>query len=133
MNMGMIPVLYGVPCFDRQQSCSILSGDDIIVYLAKKLGAKKIIHATDVDGVFTADPKKCDDAKFIKHINSQNFEKLTKGVGGSSVTDVTGGMERKIRDLLSTGSRCEMINGNKKGLIERTLGGEKGLGTVISP
>jgi len=53
IEMKMIPVLYGVPAFDKTKRCSILSGDQIAPYLAKKLNAKKIIHATNVDGVFT--------------------------------------------------------------------------------
>ncbi len=62
VEIGMVPVLYGVPAYDEKQKCSILSGDEIAPYLAVKLNAERIIHAGNVDGVFTSDPNKNPDA-----------------------------------------------------------------------
>ncbi|NYZ79631.1 amino acid kinase, partial [Candidatus Micrarchaeota archaeon] len=38
LDVGLVPVLYGVPAYDETQKCSILSGDQIAPFLAEKLG-----------------------------------------------------------------------------------------------
>ncbi|MCK4550353.1 MAG: isopentenyl phosphate kinase family protein [Candidatus Aenigmarchaeota archaeon] len=132
LDIGLMPTLFGVPAYDSKQGCSILSGDDICVYLAKMLNATRLIHATDVDGVFDSNPKENPNAKIISHITRQNFEEVLKKTTGSSNTDVTGGMKNKIKGLLElVGTTTEIINGNKKGYIKRALLGEVGLGTRI--
>src|SRR3989344_5065882 len=65
LNLGMVPVLYGVPAYDTEQGCSVLSGDQIAPFLAKHLNAEKVIHGTNVNGVFTADPNKNANAEQI--------------------------------------------------------------------
>lgn len=132
LKIGLVPVLYGVPAYDIAQGCSILSGDQIIIYLAKKLQASRIIHATDVDGVYDADPKKDSKAKLIKEINRANFVEILKKISGSSNTDVTGGMLAKVKEVFEiSGLSGVIINGNKQNNIKRALLGETGLGTII--
>lgn len=130
LKIKMIPVLYGVPAFDINQICSILSGDQIVSYLAKKLKAKKIIHGTNVDGIFTEDPNKNPKAKLIPEINSKNVRKVLKMLRGSTATDVTGGMFGKISELLNTGVEAQIINAQIPGNIAKALKGEK-FGTII--
>lgn len=130
IEMNMIPILYGVPAYDKTYKCSILSGDQIAPYLAVKLNAKKIIHATNVDGVFTADPNKNADAKLIPEINSDNIEQVKDWLTGSTATDVTGGMLGKISELLEVGVESQIINALVDGNIARAFRNEK-IGTVI--
>lgn len=131
VNIGMVPVLYGVPAYDEVQECSILSGDQIAPYLAVKLKAKKIIHGTNVDGVFTSDPNKNPDAKLIPEINSKNINQVKKWLTGSTATDVTGGMFGKVSELLNIGVESQLVNALIEGNITRALLEEKGLGTII--
>lgn len=132
LKIGLLPVLYGVPAYDEKLGGSILSGDEIMKYLAIHLKASRLIHATDVDGVYDKDPRRHHDAKLIKEITPQNFEKLMKSISGSRHFDVTGGMFRKVKELLEIkGVEAEIINGRKKGYIKRALMGERGLGTII--
>jgi len=56
LNSGMVPVLNGVPAYDRLQGCSILSGDQIAGFLYRRLGGERILHGTDVKGIYTTDP-----------------------------------------------------------------------------
>ena len=134
LSLGLVPVLYGVPAYDKAKGGGVLSGDEIIKYLAKNLGAKRIIHVTDVDGVYDRDPKKFGDAKLIKEITRENFAEIEKNLSGSSHFDVSGGMWRKVRELMEIeGITGEIINGNKPGYVFRALMGEPGLGTVIKP
>jgi len=134
LDIGLVPTLYGVPAYDTEQKCSILSGDVIGPYLAVSLNAKKIIHGSDVDGVFSSDPKKDPKAKLIPMISYDNFNEVKKMLSGSTAVDVTGGMAKKIQELFSlteSGIESEIVNATKPGIIKRVLSGEKGLGTLI--
>jgi isopentenyl phosphate kinase len=130
LEIGMIPVLYGVPAYDKTQKCSILSGDQIAPYLAVKLNARKIIHATNVDGVFTDDPNKNPDAKLIPEINSENIDKVKEWLSGSTAIDVTGGMFGKVSELLEIGIESQIVNALVNGNIVRAFNGER-IGTII--
>jgi len=133
LKLNMIPVLYGVPAYDKERGCSILSGDQIAPFLARKLKAKKIIEATDVDGVFTADPKKDKKATQIKEINKRNFNKVRKMLGKSRFVDVTGGMLGKVSELTRVarqGIISQIIDGTKKDNIKKAFKGKK-VGTII--
>ena len=133
LEIGLIPVLYGVPAYDKKQKCSILSGDEIAPYLAKHLKAQKIIHGTDVDGIFTADPKKYRNAKLIPLVTKDNFEEVKKSLSGSTAVDVTGGMMKKVSELMSIaeeGIESQIVNALIDGNVKRALGGEV-FGTVI--
>jgi len=130
LKTGVVPVAYGVPACDIHQGCSILSGDEIVPYLAKRLKAKEIIHATDVDGVFTIDPKKSRKARLIRMITRKNFYSVKKALSGSLGVDVTGGMKEKV-SLLSLRVRAQIINGKKNNLIKNAILGKSKQGTVI--
>lgn len=133
LKSGLVPVAYGIPAYDEKQGCSILSGDQIAPYLAQHLAAKKIIHATDVDGVYTGDPKKDNVATLIKEITSKSFSKIKSGLSGSMNVDVTGGMLKKVSELIALAEKgipSQLVNGTKPGLIEKALlGGE--FGTMV--
>jgi isopentenyl phosphate kinase len=134
LKIGLIPVLYGVPAYDKKQKCSILSGDQIAPFVALKLGANKIIHGTDVDGVFTADPKKDKNAELIKEINCENVEQVRQRLSGSAAVDVTGGMLGKISELLhiaQLGIESQIVNALKPDYVKNALLGEKCPGTII--
>ncbi len=134
LEIGLVPVLYGVPAYDESQKCSILSGDEIAPYLALKLGAEKVIHATDVDGVFTADPKKDKNAKLIPLITEKNLKEVKKAITGSTNIDVTGGMMKKINELMKLrkkGVETILINANEKGRVRKALANKKVIGTIV--
>jgi isopentenyl phosphate kinase len=134
LKLNLVPTLYGVPAYDEKQGCSILSGDDIVPFLAKKLKVKQIIHGTDVDGVFTSDPKKDPNAKLIKKITPSEFKSIISGISGSTKIDVTGGMKRKIEELVKLtefGIQSIIVNATKPKRIEKALLGEKVIGTII--
>lgn len=130
LEIDMIPVLYGVPAYDKTLKCSILSGDQIAPYMAVKLNAKRIIHATNVNGVFTSDPNRNPDAKLIQEINSKNIDQVEKWLSGSTAIDVTGGMLGKISELLEIGVESQIINALVDGNIIRAFNNEK-IGTII--
>ena len=134
VDIGLVPVLYGVPAYDSEQKCSILSGDQIAPFLAKNLGADSIIHATDVDGIFTANPKEDKNAKLIEKITNENLTQVKNYLSGSSHTDVTSGMLGKVMELANIakeGTKCVILNGLKEERIKKALLGEEVTSTVV--
>lgn len=135
VNLGFVPVLYGDAVFDSEAGFAILSGDQLISRLAVELKAERIIVGVDVDGLFTADPKTSGSAKLISHITLSELEKMRSEIGGSRVTDVTGGMMGKIFELVTPvmrGVEVLILNASKPGNIHKALKGERVLGTRIT-
>ncbi|MBU5575427.1 MAG: isopentenyl phosphate kinase [Nitrososphaerota archaeon] len=134
LKIGLIPVLYGVPAFDIEQKCSILSGDQIAPYLAKALKANKIIHGTNVNGIYTSDPNLDKNAIHIPEISEGNIDEVKKYLSGSSTVDVTGGMLGKVLETLevaiSYGIPTQIVNALDPNNIKLALLGEK-IGTII--
>ena len=132
---GMTVVTHGDVCFDDIRGASILSGDTILVYLAKTLAARYIYIGTDVDGVFEADPRDNPDAKIIPIINQSNKSRVLLGAGSSKVTDVTGGMATKLRELAElTEKRTEIVifNLSIPGRLEALLARKPAICTRIA-
>ena len=132
-EQSMIPVLYGVPAGDRARGCAILSGDVILPELAVSLGVDHLILGTDVNGVFTADPRQDRAARQIPRITPSTWSTVQHTIGGASSTDVTGGMRGKVETLLSwvdRGLTSRIIDLNRPGQLAEALGG-KAVGTLI--
>ncbi|WP_409199519.1 isopentenyl phosphate kinase [Methanobrevibacter sp. DSM 116169] len=132
LKEGFIPILYGDVVLDDDLKIVVLSGDQIIQYLAKNLNSDKIILGTDVDGVYNKNPKTNNDATFFKEFNSlddlDSFD-LTTNV------DVTGGMLGKVKELLELadlGIESKIINIGKKDFVYKALEDEDIKGTIIS-
>jgi isopentenyl phosphate kinase len=133
LELGIVPVLYGDAVPDLSRGMSILSGDQLVVYLALKLDASRVILGVDVDGVYTANPKEDRKAEIVRRITPAD-EKLIASLGAAEGKDVTGGMGNKVRELVTLaeqGVEAEIINATKPGILRRALQGERGLGTVV--
>ena len=100
LDNGLVVVTHGDVCFDEENAASILSGDTIAVYLAEKMNANTILIGTDVDGVLDDNPKLNPSAKHIPVINQENKDIILTKTGPSTNTDVTGGMSKKVSELL---------------------------------
>ncbi len=122
---SVVPVLFGDMVPDSELGASVLSGDVIAPVLARELSAKKLLLGSDVDGIYTKDPKLHGSAEKITEINSGNFASVVRGVGGSRAVDVTGGMRGKLFELRNNlrRAKCEAIvfNLNKKNSLYRLL------------
>ncbi len=124
MDHKLIPVLYGDPVLDIKLGCSILSGDVIVPYLAKKLHAKQVVFLSDVDGIFDDDPKINPQAKLIPQVNNKNLKKVLSGLKSSGRDDVTGEMTGKILSISQNLKRIPVIimNGLNNGIVQAVLG-----------
>jgi isopentenyl phosphate kinase len=133
LKMDMIPVLYGDAILDTEKGFSILSGDRLIVELAIKIRAKKLIFGCDVDGIFTSNPNFDLQAKLINEVTVKNLDELSK-IGGSINMDVTGGMYGKImeaRKAVKAGVQVVLVNAMKPKRIQKSILGKKVKGTYI--
>ncbi len=133
LGLGAVPVLYGDAVPDIRSGMSILSGDQIVAYLARELNAAKVILGVDVNGVYTANPKKDKRAKLVRKITPVDQE-IVRSLGAAGVKDVTGGMRNKVNELLPLAMRgveAEIVNATRPGVIKKAVQGKRGLGTVV--
>jgi len=133
LQTGFVPVLFGDAVLDSDLGFTILSGDQLIAYLAMQINAKRIIVGLDVDGLFTADPKTDSRARLVSHINLKELKSVQQ-LEGAKVTDVTGGMLGKIVELtpsIEKGITVLIVNAAKPKNVYKALKGEKVLGTLI--
>jgi isopentenyl phosphate kinase len=134
MKMGIMPVLYGDAVLDEKLGFTVLSGDQLVAYLARKFGASKIIIGVDNDGLYDADPKVDKNANLYKHLTLGELEKVKSKMSSSTGVDVTGGMLGKIIELESAveqGIPVIMVNASKSKRVYKALMGEKVEGTII--
>jgi len=132
LSIGLVPVMYGDAVLDTEQGFAILSGDQLIARLAMELDAERVIYGSDVDGIFTSNPKIDKDAKLINNFSLSN---MTADVGDTTFTDVTGGMLGKLQeaeDAVKAGSEVLFINATAKDRVKSALKGEKVMGTILT-
>jgi isopentenyl phosphate kinase len=91
LSLGMVPVIHGDVVMDLSRGACIVSGDQLVRYLAVALKCTRVGLATDVPGVL-------DGGRVVREITPQTVHTLQ--IGSSSHTDVTGGMKGKIDELL---------------------------------
>jgi len=134
VGLGLVPVLYGVPAFDRTRGCSILSGDQIAPFVADRLGFDLVVHATDVDGVFEADPGLEPAAGHFERIDRRSWPAIHRALRRSNAIDVTGGMLGKVTELVTwarRGVRARIVDANIPGRVRDALRG-KAVGTEVA-
>ena len=132
LNKGFVPVIYGDVVLDDELEFCVISGDQLIQYLAKNLKSDRVILGTDVDGVYSKNPKTHDDAVFFDKFTSlKDLDTLE----GTTNVDVTGGMVGKIKELLylaDLGIESKIINAEVEDNIFRVLENKDVKGTIIS-
>ena len=113
LRQDFIPILSGDVVSDSVTSFTIVSGDQIAMYLARQLNASKVIFATDVDGIYTTDPKASTKAQRIDLITPSNLEEVLAdfGIGlAQDAADVTEGMRGKLTEIFKGLPKdCEVI------------------------
>jgi len=123
VDCGVIPILYGDVVYDQKYSFSIISGDQIMRRLAEHYPGSRAIFLTDVDGIYTSDPKSDKDARLLKEISFDEIEGINAGTTG----DITGGMKGKLREILQFRGHIDEIivtSLERKGSLSAALRGE---------
>jgi len=136
VHAGVIPVMFGDVTPVKGGGFKVVSGDVLAWLLAKELGADTVIFLTDVDGIFTADPRINPDARLIPEVQAQELMRglATLSTGAGEKADVTGAMRFKIEAGLRLGVKgvkALIINGLKPHNLINALQGRKVRGTVV--
>lgn len=133
IEMNWIPVLYGDVILDTDsRQWQVTSSESIIKSLSDHLAVKRILMATDKDGVLK---DMMDSSSIVRVINHNNITQMEKFLRASQNIDTTGGMRDKVNFLYQLALNRKIIslifNGNKKGLLFRALNGGYDFGTKI--
>lgn len=127
----LIPVVYGDVIFDEKRGGTILSTEELFMFLAVKLHPQRILLA----GLHSV----CSDfsvcQQIIESITKENFREYLPVLRGSASTDVTGGMVQKVSDMLELtqrvpGLEVQIFSSLKSGVLIQALNG-KNMGTTI--
>ena len=99
-----------------------VTSDSIASYIAGQLGINTIVLVTDVDGVYTDDPKKTSDAKLISHLSALNLLQRNKRTSVDMFLP---------KLLLQLHLECFVVNGLFPERVEAILNGEETVCTQI--
>ncbi len=121
------PILYG-DIIIQNGNYRIISGDEIILDLSRKFRPDEIIFATDVDGLYSSDPKEYTNAKFFREIRASELN--IKDKGKDATGSMTGKVE-KIKLMLPYTRRVMIVNGLYPERLRKALNDEETIGTVV--
>lgn len=117
---GAVPVVFGDVAFDRVRGGTIVSTEEVMTFLAGHLGPAWLLLAGETPGVLDLD------GRIVPLITAETLPEVLPALGGSRGTDVTGGMEVKVRDMLDLatahpGLSVRIFSGLQPGLLHDLL------------
>jgi len=126
LKNGFIPVVHGDVIIDTEKGVSIASTEKVLDFIARGIKPTKVLYGSDIDGVFTANPKEDKNAKHIGVIDSSNINDALENTGVSKTrVDVTGGMKTKLSKLYETcrdtGAEGYIFNITRPGMLKAML------------
>jgi glutamate 5-kinase len=134
LSMGVIPIVNENDTTSTFELEDVVGDNDTLSAIVTAMtGADLLILLSDIDGLYTDDPRKNKDAQFIERVDllSDELIKMGKGSTGSNVG--TGGMETKLTAAkIATYSGADMIiaNGKDVRIIHRIMEG-RNYGTIF--
>lgn len=108
--------------------------DNLAAYTALVAQADTLIICSDIDGLFTADPRKDETARLMDEVTTID-ESIYAIAGGAGSTVGTGGMRTKIEaadKCTKSGIQTLIVNGREGVVFDELLDG-KIVGTYFSP
>jgi glutamate 5-kinase len=132
LDMGVIPIINEndtvstaeLEVTDRSRSFG--DNDRLSALVMSKLEATAVILLSDVDGLFTDNPRENPDAEFIPEVHEITAD--IEAVAGRKSTRGRGGMATKLqaaRIAMNSGGMAIIANGLKIGILGRVLRGEE--------
>ena len=125
IDLGVLPIVNENDTVATEE-IEFGDNDTLAALVAEGVRADLLILLSDIDGLYTGDPKKDDAAKLIPEVReiTTEIEELGGGAGSSLGT---GGMQTKIRAAkIATAAGCDMIiaNGAYPELLYKIFDGE---------
>ena len=108
LEMGVIPIINENDTVATEE-IEIGDNDTLSAIVAVSVGADIAVLLSDIDGLYTANPKKCPDARLIPDVYELTDDVMA--LGGDAGSDLgTGGMITKLRAAkIMENSGCDMI------------------------
>lgn len=100
-----------------------ITSDSIAVYLANKLKISTVILVKDVDGLYTADPKKDSNAELIQSIKAAEIDKFEESCVDKALSNF----------IIRYKVNCYLVNGNFPERIEEIMNGKNTINSLIIP
>ena len=135
LELGVVPIFNENDVVSTSEISNVFGDNDrMSAYVASKIDAELLVIMTDIDGVYTGNPKKEPDAVLIPEIEdlSEEIFSFAKGAGS---TFSTGGMKTKLlaaEIARKSGCGTLIISGYEKNSLLRAVSGEV-IGTYIHP
>lgn len=126
LQMGAIPIVNENDTVATDE-IEIGDNDTLSAIVASLTDADLLILLSDIDGLYTDDPRKNPDARFIEQVDVLTEEYMNMGKASTGSNVGTGGMNTKmIAAKIATASGCDMIIANSKdiGILHRLLRGD---------
>ena len=139
LHIGAIPVVNEndtVSTYEIEQVQSFGDNDKLSALVASITEADLLILLSDIDGLYTDDPNKNPDAKFINVVDKIDEQLMNMGKNSSGSSVGTGGMSAKlVAAQIATYSGTDMVitNGNDVTNISRIINGENTCLLYTSP
>jgi len=123
-SLGKLPILLPSNLMFRNnplENSWHVTSDSIAMHIADVLHATKLVLITDVDGIYTKDPKKYADAKFLSRVYAKEL---------SAFEDRTS-IDKALPTLLLPSVACFVVNGLFVKRVEAVLDGKSTVCTEL--
>ena len=131
LKMGVIPVVNEndtVATYELE-----LDNDTLSAIVTALIGADLLILLSDIDGLYTDDPRKNPDARFVDLVEELNDSHMNMGKESTGSSVGTGGMNTKLTAArIATRAGADMLIANSRDvrIIHRLMDGQN-LGTLF--
>lgn len=133
LELGVVPIFNENDVVSTAEiGTAVGDNDRLSAYVASKIDADLLVILSDIEGLYTKDPKKDSDAKLISEVVKLDDEVLSFAGSAGSVFS-TGGMKTKLlaAKIASTaGCSTVIASGYEREVLRRIYDGEQ-LGTYI--
>jgi glutamate 5-kinase len=134
LGMGVIPIVNENDTTSTFELDDVVGDNDTLSAIVTALtGADLLILLSDINGLYTDDPRKNKSAQFIERVDTLTDELISMGKGSTGSSVGTGGMETKLTAAkIATYSGADMIiaNGKDVRIIHRIMEG-RNYGTIF--
>jgi glutamate 5-kinase len=133
LDMGVIPIVNENDTIATNE-IEIGDNDTLSAMVASMVGADLLILLSDIEGLYTDDPNKNPDARFIKEVPKITAEYLEMGKDSTGTGMGTGGMSTKLNAArIATKSGADMVICSSKDLtvLSKIIAGED-VGTAFA-
>lgn len=120
LDHNLVPLVFGDVAFDKTRGGTIVSTEDIFVYLAHALRPSRILLLGNAPGVLDSTHT------IIPQITPASYGQAQIHLRGSSYTDVTGGMADKVERMVQLVAempdlRVWILTGRKTGNLQHAI------------